>query len=268
MADGQQFSPDAEGLMAVLRRLRAPDGCPWDRAQTRHTLTRHLAGECAELIDAIDREDPPGICDEAGDVLMNLFLQILIAEERGEFTLTDVWKNEIAKMVRRHAHIFGDASASTPEEVTALWEKIKQRERADKPAPESVLDDVPHYLSALARAEKLQKKAAKTGFDWSEESGVLDKIKEEVEELSQAMAAKDADAVDEELGDLLFAAVNLVRFRDREDSEALLRRACRKFERRFRYIEKNLKAAGESPGTAGLGRMEALWQAAKTGEKE
>ena len=264
----EKYAPGAEGLMAVLRRLRAPDGCPWDRAQTRHTLTRHLAGECAELIDAVDREDPPAICDEAGDVLMNLFLQILIAEERGEFTLTDVWKNEIAKMIRRHAHIFGDERASTPEEVSSLWEKIKRRERAGQSEPESVLDGVPQYLSALTRAEKLQKKAAEIGFDWPDEAGVLAKIREEVEELSRALDSGSADAVDEELGDLLFSAVNLARFRKREDAESLLRRTNRKFERRFRSVEKNLKAAGEDPKTVGLERLEALWQAAKTGEKE
>lgn len=266
MTAQEKFSADAEGLMAVLKRLRGPDGCPWDKAQTRHTLTAHLAGECAELIDAIDKEDPAGICDETGDVLMNLFLQIAIAEEKGEFTLADVWRNEIDKMVRRHAHIFGEESAATPEEVTALWEKIKAKERAGKPVKESVLDDVPHYLSALSRAEKLQKKAAKTGFDWQDAAGVLEKIKEEVCELDEAMSSGDDSAVEDELGDLLFAAVNLARFRKGRDSEALLRQACLKFEKRFRFIEKSLKASGESLESAGPERMEALWEAAKKGE--
>lgn len=266
MTPQEMFSADADGLMAVLRRLRGPDGCPWDKAQTRHTLTAHLAGECAELIDAIDKEDAAGICDETGDVLMNLFLQIAIAEEKGEFSLTDVWRNEIDKMVRRHAHIFGGESAATPEEVTVLWEKIKARERMNKPAKDSILDDVPHYLSALSRAEKLQKKAAKTGFDWQDEAGIVEKIKEEVAELEDAMASGDADAVEDELGDLLFAAVNLARFRKGSDSEALLRRSCLKFEKRFRFIEKSLKDAGESLESAGIERMEMLWQAAKKGE--
>ena len=261
-----EFPSTADGLLAVLRRLRAPDGCPWDRAQTRHTLTAHLAGECAELIDAIDREDAPGICDEAGDVLMNLLLQICIAEEKGEFTLADVWKSEISKMVRRHAHIFGEESAATPEEVTALWEKIKAKERAGKPKGESILDDVPHYLSALTRAEKLQKKAAKTGFDWSCERDILAKIKEETGELEEAMISGQENDVDEELGDLLFSVVNLIRFRKRQDAEALLRAANLKFESRFRFVEKELKAAGESLESANLERMEALWQAAKKEE--
>ena len=266
MTAPEKFSADAAGLMAVLKRLRGPDGCPWDKAQTRHTLTAHLAGECAELIDAVDREDAAGICDETGDVLMNLFLQIAIAEEKGEFTLSDVWQNEIDKMVRRHAHIFGEESAATPEEVTALWEKIKAKERAGKPAKDSVLDDVPHYLSALSRAEKLQKKAAKTGFDWQDENGVLDKIREEVDELEQAMNSGNSDAVEDELGDLLFAVVNLARFRKGRDSEALLRQACLKFEKRFRFVEKSLKAEGVALESAGIGRMEELWQAAKKGE--
>ena len=266
MAAQEKFPADAAGLMAVLKRLRGPDGCPWDKAQTRHTLTSHLAGECAELIDAVDREDAAGICDETGDVLMNLFLQIAIAEEKGEFTLTDVWRNEIDKMVRRHAHIFGEESAATPEEVTALWERIKAEERAGKPAKDSILDDVPHYLSALSRAEKLQKKAAKVGFDWQRETEILAKIREEADEIEEALASGDNEAVEDELGDLLFAAVNLIRFRKGRDSEALLRQACLKFERRFRFIEKSLKDSGESLESAGIERMEALWNTAKKGE--
>ena len=266
MTAGNKFPPTAEGLMAVLKILRGPDGCPWDKAQTRHTLTTHLAGECAELIDAIDKEEPAAICDEAGDVLMNLFLQVAIAEEKGEFTLADVWQNEISKMVRRHAHIFGGESAATAEEVTALWEKIKAKERAGKPAAESILDDVPHYLTALTRAEKLQKKAAKVGFDWQDQAGIMEKIREETCELEAALQAGDDEAIDDELGDLIFAAVNLARFRKRSDSEALLRQANLKFERRFRYIEKMLKASGESLESAGIERLEALWQEAKKGE--
>ena len=252
--------------MMVLRRLRAPEGCPWDRAQTRQSLISHFSGECAELIDALDRNDPVSICDEAGDVLMNLLLQVVIAEGNGEFVLSDVWKSEIDKMVRRHAHIFGDEKAETAEDVSRLWAKIKEKERAGQPARESVLDDVPHYLSPLSRAEKLQKKAAKTGFDWQEEKEILAKIREEVDELAEAMESGDEDAVDSELGDLLFSAVNLIRFRKRQDAEALLRRANRKFEDRFHFIEKNLKAAGESLENAGIERLESLWQAAKQEE--
>lgn len=262
----ETFPSTADGLMAVLRRLRGPDGCPWDKAQTRQTLTAHLAEECAELVDALDRNDPASICDEAGDLLMNLFLQVCIAEEQGEFQLADVWRSEIDKMVRRHAHIFGTEQAETAEDVTRLWEKIKQSERQNEKPDESILDRVPHYLSALNRAEKLQKKAAKTGFDWTDEAGILAKIKEEVCELENALASGSAEEVDSELGDLLFAAVNLARFRKRKDSEALLRQANAKFERRFRYIEKQLKAAGESLESADIRRMEELWQAAKKGE--
>lgn len=261
-----EFPATADGLLAVLKRLRGPDGCPWDRAQTRSSLTVHLAGECAELIDALDRNEPADICDEAGDLLMNLLLQVAIAEENGEFTLADVWRNEIDKMVRRHAHIFGTESASTPEEVTVLWEKIKSEERAGKPEKDSVLDDVPHYLSALSRAEKLQKKAAKSGFDWQDEAGVMAKIREEVKELEEALVSGNDDDVDSELGDLLFSVVNLIRFRKRTDAESVMRRANLKFENRFRFIEKNLKAAGESLENAGIDRLETLWQAAKQGE--
>ena len=184
--DNTQYSHDAEGLLAVLRRLRAPDGCPWDRKQTRESLSRHLAGETAELLDAIDRNDSADICDELGDVLMNLFLQILVAEEKSEFTPTDVWKNVIDKMIRRHEHIFGDAVAETPEEVTRIWLEVKKRERAGKEQPESYLGSVKHTLSAVERAEKLQKKAAEVGFDWQNISDVIAKVKEETAEVENA----------------------------------------------------------------------------------
>lgn len=165
------FGCDAESLLRILRILRAPGGCPWDRAQTRRTLTRSLAGECAEVIDAIDADTPEEICEELGDLLMNALFQVVIAEEKHEFTMTDVWRSINEKMVRRHAHIFGDANADTPEEVAALWAKIKEREHAGEAKPESRLDKVPRSLSALTRSAELQKQAAKVGFDWPDASG-------------------------------------------------------------------------------------------------
>lgn len=268
MAGEEMYEPTAEGLIQLLKRLRAPDGCPWDRAQTRETLGRSLAGETAELLDAIDRGSAPEICDELGDVLMNALFQIVLAEEKGEFTAEDVFRGVISKMIRRHAHIFGDEKAETPEEVTAIWRKVKATEQADSAVPESILDQVPHSLSALDRAEKLQKKVAKVGFDWSDEAGILAKIEEELGELREAMASGRGEEIDAELGDLLFAASNLARFRHGRTSEELLRQTNRRFESRFRFIERELAKEKIPLESAGIERMEALWREAKRREKE
>ena len=262
-----QYTSDAEGLLAVLRRLRAPDGCPWDRKQTRESLSRHLAGETAELLDAIDRNEPADICDELGDVLMNIFLQILIAEEKNEFSSADVWKNVIDKMIRRHEHIFGDAVAETPEDVTRIWLEVKKREKAGKQQSETYLGGVKHTLSSLERAEKLQKKASEVGFDWQNISDVIAKVKEETAEVENACNANDSEHLEEELSDLLFSVVNLVRFNGNKTSEELLRAANRKFERRFNYVEQQLAAQGIELADAGAEKMEELWQQCKHEEK-
>jgi len=257
------FGGDAESLLRILRILRAPDGCPWDREQTRHTLTRSLAGECAEVIDAIDREDVPGIREELGDLLMNVLFQVVIAEENGEFTMTDVWRGINGKMVRRHAHIFGDAHADTPEEVARLWAKIKAEEHAAEPAPASRLDKVPHFLSALTRSHELQKQAAKAGFDWPDASGAADKVAEEAGELAEALRSGDEKHIDEELGDLIFAAVNLARLRKRGTAEELTRAAALKFETRFREVEKLAAASGRPWEELTLAELDAFWNEAK-----
>ena len=259
------FTPDAESLMRILRILRAPDGCPWDRAQTRHTLTKSLAGECAEAIDAIDRENPADIREELGDLLMNVLFQVVIAEENKEFTLEDVWAGINAKMIRRHAHIFGDARAETPEEVAKLWVRIKESEHREAEKPHSLMDKVPHYLSALTRAEELQKQAAKVGFDWPDAAGAADKVREEASELAEAFASGDDRAIDDELGDLFFAAANLARKRKRGSAEELLRAAARKFETRFRAVEAAVAASGRTWEDFTPDELDALWERAKRG---
>jgi len=268
MTEEKKFEPTAESLLAILERLRAPGGCPWDREQTRQTLSRSLAEECAEVLDAIDRNDPDDICDELGDLFMNVLFQTVVAAEQGEFNYTDMAGNIVDKMVRRHAHIFGDAKADTAEEVTALWNQIKDREKAaaGKPRETSILDGVGNYLTALNRAEKLQKKVAKVGFDWKDQRGIVAKIDEELAEVKEAMAAGDETHVDEELGDLLFVVTNLIRFRKRATSEELLRAANRKFEARFRFLERKLAEAGVPLEEAGSDRLEALWLEAKKAE--
>ncbi len=253
-----------DDLLSIIARLRGENGCPWDRAQTRETLSRCLAEECAELLEAIDGGNPVSICDELGDLLMNVVFQAVIGKERGEFTLEDVLYGINTKMIRRHAHIFGEEKAETPDEVLKIWEKIKATE--NRPVRESLLDGIPAEMSALSRAEKIQKKAAKVGFDWSKEEDIADKIAEELEELRSAMKKGDDENVEEELGDLLFAVTNLARFRNGRTSEELLRSANRKFIRRFQYVEKRLKESGTPIEEAGLEKMEALWQEAKKSE--
>ena len=264
----ENYSADADSLLRVLRRLRAPDGCPWDRKQTRTSLVRHLESECGELIDAIDHNDPPHIKEELGDVLMNLLFQVVIAEENGEFTLEEVWREIIDKMIRRHAHVFGDAHAENADDVVKLWEKIKAGERRERGEEKrSAMDSVKHSLSALTRAEKLQEKAAEVNFDWSDAGGIVAKIKEETSEVEAALSDNDDDAVDEELGDLLFAVINLIRYRKRSRSEDLLRRANGKFEQRFRIMEKEAENAGLQLADLSVEQLDALWEKAKTTEK-
>ena len=258
-----RFSPDADGLLAILRRLRAPDGCPWDRKQTRQSLIRHLDGECAELIDAIMREDVPNIREELGDVLMNLLFQVVIAEEKGEFTMTDVWREINEKMVRRHVHVFGDAHAATAEDVTALWQKVKAAESGHADRPASRLDDVKPTLCPLDRAERLQKKAAEAHFDWSETSQVVDKVAEELDEVRSALASGDGEHADEELGDLLFAVVNLIRFRSRRSAVETMRRSNAKFEERFRRMETLAAAKGSVFEELTPAEMDDLWEQVK-----
>ena len=262
----QNYPPEAASLMAILRRLRAPDGCPWDRKQTRQSLARHLEGECGELIDAIDRDEAQDICDELGDVLMNLLFQVVIAEEKSEFTLSDVWSGIISKMIRRHAHVFGDAVASTPEEVSALWNKIKAAERAGDDSAGSALDGAGHTLSPLDRAEALQEKAAACGFDWPDFSGVMAKFCEECGELREAAASGSADEFADELGDVLFSAVNLARFRKLHPGE-VMRRANLKFETRFREMERRLAAKGIAVADASAGQLDEIWNQVKQEER-
>ncbi len=264
----ENYSADADSLMRVLRRLRAPDGCPWDRKQTRSSLVRHLESECGELIDAIDRNDPPHICEELGDVLMNLLFQVVIAEENGEFTLDKVWRQIIDKMIRRHAHVFGDAHAENADDVVKIWEAVKQAERQSAgESKSSAMDQVKHSLSALTRAEKLQEKAAEFNFDWSDIAGVIDKVKEECAEVESALNSGDDEAIDEELGDLLFSVVNLIRFRQQRHSEELLRRANLKFEQRFRCMENEADKSGVQLKDLSPEQLELLWQKAKFSER-
>lgn len=252
-----------ERLLAIMRRLRGPDGCPWDQEQTLDSLKPYLVEECHEVLDAIDSGDPAAHCDELGDVLLQIVFQAQIRAEAGAFTFDDVAAAIAAKLIRRHPHVFGDAVAHTPGEVLKNWEAIKRGEKTGgKAGPASALSPVPRSLPALLKAHKVQTQAARTGFDWEAAHQVVDKLDEEIAELKHALAGGDAAAVRDELGDVLFTVVNLARF-TAHDAEEALNEAVEKFSRRFRALEARMRDQGRAFTDCTLDEMEAGWQAVK-----
>ena len=253
-------------LLKIMARLRDPDkGCPWDVEQTFATIAPYTIEEAYEVAQAIDAGDMEALKGELGDLLFQVVFHARMAEEAGHFDFDEVVKSVAEKMIRRHPHVWGEAQVDSAAAQTAAWEDHKAAERAADPASESasVLEDVPLALPALLRAEKLQKRAARVGFDWPEVGPVVDKIKEEIAELSAALAEPSGrDKVAEEVGDLLFAVVNLARHIDVAPEEAL-RRSSQKFARRFRHIEATLAAAGRKVSETSLDELEALWREAK-----
>lgn len=247
-------------LEQVMKRLRAPDGCPWDREQTHLTLLDNLLGEAAEFMDAVTDGDDAEMREELGDLLMQIVLHACIAEERNAFTLEDVTRDIKEKMIRRHPHVFGTESVRDSSDVVKLWETIKKGEKGDK--RKSILDGIPNHV-ALLQAEKMQKKAAKVGFDWQNQKDILRKIREEIDELDDAVQRGDEVHIDEESGDLLFAVINFIRFR-KKHPEDILAAANAKFARRFRFVEEKLAGQGKNLSDATLEEMDALWNEAKT----
>lgn len=262
---------DPEGglprLVEIMRRLRAPGGgCAWDLEQDFDTIAPYAIEEAHEVADAIARRDWTGLRGELGDLLFQVIYHAQMASEEGHFTLNDVIRDAADKMVARHPHVFGDAEARSAEAQTAAWEEQKARERAAR-AQHGVLDDVPLALPALMRAVKLQKRAARVGFDWPDARQVVDKIAEEARELTEARDTLPPEAVAEEMGDLLFVMANLARHL-KIDPEVALRAANDKFIRRFHAIEAALAAQGRRPEDSTLAEMDALWDAAKAGERK
>ena len=260
-------SRDIGRLLAIMAALRTPKtGCPWDLEQNFSTIAPYTIEEAYEVADAIARGDLTDLKEELGDLLLQVVFHARMAEELGAFDFGDVVEVLTAKLIRRHPHVFGDEGSQTPQAVEGLWERIKAEEKAARGGAENAgaLAGVPVALPALTRALKLQAKAGKVGFDWNDPRAVLHKIREEADEIE---AALDGDATEAagEVGDLLFAAVNLARHL-RADPEAVLRRTNRKFERRFAAIEQALAAEGKKPQDATLAEMDALWDAAKAQE--
>ncbi len=250
-----------EELLEIIRKLRAEDGCPWDRVQTHETIKMNLVEEAYEAIESLDAGDKDAFADELGDILLQVVFHSQIGKEEGTFSIDDVLYHVCHKMISRHTHIFGDDKADTPEAVLDTWEKNKQKEKGQKSYTES-MESVCAYLPALIRAEKVQSKAAKVGFDWPEVSGALEKLQEETRELKEAVATGDKDTISEELGDVLFSAVNVSRFFKCSAEEAL-GKTIRKFIDRFSYVEKAANEAGKRLEDMSLAEMDALWDEAK-----
>jgi MazG family protein len=253
------MSDQLRRLREIVARLRGPDGCPWDREQTHASLRAGLVEEAYEVIDAIDRGDDAHLCEELGDFLLQVFMHSQIAAEAGRFDLDAVAREVADKLVRRHPHVFGDRKLDDSGAVLRQWEEIK---RAEKGAQGSLMEGVPPGLPALIRAEKVQKKAARVGFDWPEPSGVVAKVREELAEVETAMSDREPAALEHEIGDLLFSVVNLARQLG-IDSEVVLHQAANRFAGRFREVEKLLRARGLDPARAGLEALDAAWNEVK-----
>lgn len=259
------FSSDPlERLRQIVARLRGPDGCPWDREQTHASLRTSLVEETYETVAAIDAGDDANLCEELGDLLLHVTLHSQMASERGAFDLGMVAAGVCEKMIRRHPHVFGDAAKGDSAAVLAQWDEIKRREKGDK-STASLLDGLLTNLPALLRAQKAQQKAACGGFDWEAAGDVWAKVREEVDEVEEAMASGDAAAVADELGDLLFSIVNLARWRELE-AEWLLHRATEKFVRRFQAVEAVLRSEGRQVKGTGLAELDAVWEQVKAAE--
>lgn len=247
-------------IMEIMRRLRGPGGCPWDAEQTHESLKRYLLEEAYEVIEAIDAGSPEMLREELGDLLLQPIFHAVVAEERGAFAMTDVLESLADKLVSRHPHVFGDQVVRTSDEQIENWERIKQKEKAQE--RRSALAGVPAHLPALMRAQKVTEKASRVGFDWTRVDEVHAKVMEELAEFEEAMATGKQERMEAELGDLLFAIVNLGRFLALNPEEAL-RKTIERFARRFSHIEETLHSRGVTLKNASLADMEALWEEAK-----
>jgi MazG family protein len=247
-------------LQKIVSRLRAPDGCPWDREQTHSSLRPLLVEECHEVIDAIERADDANLREELGDLLLHVIMHAQLADERGAFTLDEIAATICEKMIRRHPHVFGDKLAADSEAVLKQWEQIKREEKGNDAG---LLDGVARSLPALLRSQILQKKAARVGFDWPDVGPVYEKLAEEIGEIREAVGKNDAAGIEAEIGDLLFSAVNLAR-KLGVDAETALAGANKRFSSRFRHIEQTLLADGRAFEGTSLEELDRIWEQAKS----
>lgn len=250
-------------LLSVMARLRDDRGCPWDREQTRQSLRPFLVEEAYEVLEALDGDDPRRLMEELGDLLFQVVFHAQIARERGEFSMSDLLGALIDKMVRRHPHVFGDRSVGSAAEALAQWEAIKQAEGGPG---RSALHGLPRSLPGLLRAQRIQHRASRVGFDWQDPLAALEKVREEVGELDAALHAGDTEAAAAELGDLLFAAVNVARLAG-ADAEAALQGAVERFRERFQHMEDAANESGRALRSLTLDEMERLWMEAKAQQR-
>jgi MazG family protein len=261
-------SPGAlfERLLDIMARLRGPEGCPWDREQTRTSLKPFLVEETYEVLEAIEGGDLRAIEEELGDLLFQVVFHARLAQEQGDFTMADVLVRLCDKMVSRHPHVFGDASVSTAGDALAQWEAIKQRQAEAAGRRRSVIDGVPRALPSLLRAQRMQSKASRVRFDWPDAAAAFAKVNEEVDEAARALRGGNRERIQEELGDVLFSVVNVARLSG-IDAEEALAGAIEKFRRRFTDMEADLIAQGKSVAQAGQEDLDRSWEAAKTRER-
>jgi tetrapyrrole methylase family protein / MazG family protein len=261
-------SPDVlfDRLLDIMRRLRGPAGCPWDREQTRTSLKPYLIEEAYEVLEAIESGAPEALREELGDLLFQVVFHTEIAAERGEFTMADLLEGLGRKMVSRHPHVFADASVETAGQALAQWETIKQREAEARGRRRSVIDGVPRALPALVRAQRIQSKAARVNFDWPDATAAWGKVEEEMREAAAALASGDRGRLADELGDALFSLVNVTRLSSL-DAEDVLHAAIEKFRRRFTAMEDELNASGKSVASVSAEELERAWDGAKARER-
>lgn len=250
---------DFNRLVEIMKRLRAPAGCPWDAEQTHESLKRYLVEECYEVIEAIENKDDLHLKEELGDLLLQPVFHAVIAEESGRFGMNDIIEGLCSKLIRRHPHVFADKSIRNSAEQVENWERIKQEEKAVK---RSALEGIPPHLPALLKAQKITEKASRVGFDWESRDQVIEKVREELQELLDAINSADSSHINAEFGDLLFSMVNLGRFLD-VNAEDSLRAAIEKFRRRFAHIEDRVGAMGIDIKDTTLEEMESFWLEAK-----
>jgi tetrapyrrole methylase family protein/MazG family protein len=258
----QNQTGELERLVEIMRVLRGNNGCPWDREQSHESLKRYLIEETYELLEVIDLNDKQRMCEELGDVLLQVVFHAQIASENGDFNIRDVIDGVCDKLIYRHPHVFGDVNAETSSEVLKNWEELKKKEKGQSNQT-SVLKDVPSNLPALMRSYKVQQKAAQVGFDWDNTDDVFAKIREEIDELEEACRKKDTSNIEEEYGDVLFSLVNLSRF-VKVHPELTLTQSTNKFISRFEYIEKKSSQSGKKLNEMTLDEMNVLWEEAKT----
>ncbi|MBP9989643.1 MAG: nucleoside triphosphate pyrophosphohydrolase [Ruminococcus sp.] len=248
-------------LVKIMKALRAEGGCAWDRAQTHESIKKNLIEETYETIEAINKKNPEMLCEELGDMLMQVVFHAEMEDEIGNFDIDDVADGNCKKLIERHPHVFGEIKADTVDDVLTTWDAVKRKTKGQKTTSQAI-DSVPRELPALMRADKIQSKASKAGFDWDEVGGALDKLNEEIKELREAVSHNDKDEINEELGDVLFSVVNVSRFVD-IDAEESLTASTDKFVSRFKKVEQMAAERNIDMKTAGLDELDALWDEAK-----